>query len=106
MADVSATASARGGISFGGLLLIVLIVLKLNPGGYLDSPVQDWSWWLVIFGPLLLTLALTISVMLILALVFGAVVLVLFIIDKVRERKREKFIRERNTKRAGSNRFK
>lgn len=52
------TANASASINFSGLLLVVLIVLKLNPGGHLDSPVEDWSWWLVIFAPLLLSLAM------------------------------------------------
>lgn len=28
-------------------IFIILFVLKLNPGGHLDSPVQDLSWWWV-----------------------------------------------------------
>lgn len=49
MSDTSSSSS--GGIGFTGLLTIVFIVLKLNPGGHLDSPVEDWSWWWV-FSPL------------------------------------------------------
>jgi hypothetical protein len=41
--------SANASINFGwvGLLGVVLVILKVNPGSLLDSPVQNWSWWLV-----------------------------------------------------------
>lgn len=40
------TVNSSGG-SLLGLLGIVFVILKLNPGGRLDSPVEQWSWWLV-----------------------------------------------------------
>lgn len=41
----------QGGIGFVGLLTIALIVLKL-------CGVIEWSWWVVILGPFLCSLAL------------------------------------------------
>ena len=29
-------------------ITVLFIVLKLNPGGYLDSVVTGWSWWYVL----------------------------------------------------------
>lgn len=29
------------------LVFLVLFILKVNPGGHLDSPVEDWSWWII-----------------------------------------------------------
>ena len=105
MADTNASASARGGIGFTGLLLIILVVLKLNPGGHLDSPVEDWSWWLVIFGPILLSLVFTVLVLLVVGVSIGLVLLVAWLLDLRDKRKREKARRDRLTKRAGSDRF-
>jgi hypothetical protein len=49
MADAKNTATASASVSFPffSLLGIVFVVLKLNPGGHLTSPVVDWSWWWV-----------------------------------------------------------
>lgn len=95
MSDNKATASSNVSFSFGGLLLVVLIVLKLNPGGYLDSPVQDWSWWLVIFAPLLISLAILITVLGFLALVAGVVLGVAALLDWKDVRKRKKIRMQR-----------
>ena len=45
------------GIGFCGLLTIVFVVLKLNPGGLLTTGVVDWSWWWVL-SPLWIPAAL------------------------------------------------
>jgi len=65
-----ADTASSGGISFGGLLAIVFITLKLT--GYID-----WSWWWVLspfwiplaifFGVLIIGMFLTV----ITALIFG-----------------------------------
>lgn len=34
-------------VGFWGWIQIIFLLLKLNPGGHLDSPVENWSWWLV-----------------------------------------------------------
>lgn len=88
-AEASASAS-RGGIGFTGLLVVVLIVLKLNPGGYLDSQVQGWSWWLVLFGPLLLSVGIFVSVLVLLGIVFGIVFSVVAVYENYQDRKRKK----------------
>lgn len=53
------------GVGFLGLLTLIFIVLKLNPGGHLDSAVADWSWWWVlspIWLPIVVILFIAISV--------------------------------------------
>lgn len=65
-----ANTASGGGISFGGLLAIVFITLKLT--GYID-----WSWWWVLspfwiplaifFGVLIIGMLVTVLV----ALIFG-----------------------------------
>lgn len=45
----------QGGIGFVGLLTIALIVLKL-------CGVIDWSWWVVILGPFLCSLAFAVVI--------------------------------------------
>jgi len=58
----------RRGMGFLGWLTLIFIVLKFNPGGHLDSPVQDWSW-LWVLSPILIPLAILGFVMLVLAFV-------------------------------------
>lgn len=46
-----------GGVGFFGLLFLIFLWLKLNPGGNFDTPIANWSWWLVtlpLWGPLAL----------------------------------------------------
>ena len=45
----------QGGIGFVGLLTIALIVLKL-------CGVIEWSWWVVILGPFLCSLAFVVVI--------------------------------------------
>jgi len=33
------------GIGFAGILQIIFIVLKLNPGGLLTTGIADWPWF-------------------------------------------------------------
>jgi len=46
------------------LLQIIFIVLKLNPGGHLDSAVQDWPWW-VVFIPMWASVAFVLVIILV-----------------------------------------
>lgn len=105
MSDNKATASSSVTFSFSGLLLIVLIVLKLNPGGHLDSPVQYWSWWLVIFAPLLISLAILGVILGVFAIGAGIVLAIAGILDLNDKRKREKTRRDRIHKRVGPDRY-
>lgn len=105
MAENKATASSNVTFSFSGLLLVILIVLKLNPGGHLDSPVQDWSWWLVIFAPLLISLAILGVILGVFAIGAGIVFAIAGILDWNDKRKREKARQERINKRVGPDRF-
>ena len=95
MADNNNSASASVNIGVG-LLGVVFVILKLNPGGLLDSPVQDWSWWLVL---------LPFYVGLIILLAIGVVALVIWLganaLDKRETRKRRKAFEERQKKRLG-----
>ena len=84
-ATSSSTASANTGMGVVGWLTIVFIVLKLNPGGYLTSPVVDWSWWLV-FSPILSVLGIIFALLLFAGMAFGASSL----IDRHKRNKRKK----------------
>lgn len=53
----------NGGIGFTGLLTIVFIVFKL-------TKVIDWSWWWVV-SPLWIPVAITLVVLVILAIYWG-----------------------------------
>lgn len=72
-----------------GFLGVILVVLKLNPGGYLDSRVEEWSWWLVLlpfWGGIALVL---------LALLIGAIgVLVVSAVQSVKRKRKAKARRE------------
>ena len=96
MADNKNSASASINVGWLGLLGVVLVVLKLNPGGLLNSPVQDWSWWLVL---------LPFYVGLIILLAIGVVALVIWggvnVLDKRETRKRRKAIAKRQQQRLG-----
>lgn len=70
MADNNNTATASTSVSFAGLLGVVLVVLKLNPGGLLTTPVVDWSWWLVLL-PFYAGLLLLLLILLVGAIVVG-----------------------------------
>lgn len=54
--------SSSGGISFGGLLFLVFLVLKL-------TKTIDWSWWWVT-SPLWIGAGIAIIIVLIIALIF------------------------------------
>lgn len=41
------TKNITNGMGILGWLFLVLFVLKINPGGHLDSPIADLSWWWV-----------------------------------------------------------
>lgn len=47
--------SSGGGMGFFGALFLILLWLKLNPGGNFTTPITDWSWWWIsapLWGPL------------------------------------------------------
>lgn len=57
-----ASASARGGVGFCGLLFIALLVLKL-------THVIDWSWWWItapLWGPFILIILIVLITWLVL----------------------------------------
>lgn len=70
----TASASVNAKMGLAGWLTLVFVILKLNPGGYLDSAVQDWSWWLV-FSPILIGVAFVLLLLIIGAGVFGGAAL-------------------------------
>lgn len=67
MSNTSVAKTSSSGISFGGMLAILFIGLKLT--GYID-----WSWWWVL-SPLWLPIAAILVFMAIAALVYGVVTL-------------------------------
>lgn len=92
----NATVNSRGvGLLTG--LTIIFVVLKLNPGGYLDSAVEGWSWWLV-FAPLWGVWAL----ILLFAVIAGIAYFIAYIKDKRRE---SKFRKAREQRTRSFNRF-
>lgn len=58
---MSDSSSSSGGISFGGALFLIFLVLKL-------VGVIDWSWWWV-FSPLLIGVGFWILVLIILYII-------------------------------------
>lgn len=70
--------SSSGGIGFIGLLTIAFIVMKL-------THVIDWSWWWVL-APIWVSVGLVVSVL----LIFGAVMLVGYWVDKRHNRSDKK----------------
>ena len=100
MAETETVVRTRGGMGLLGWLFIIFLVLKLNPGGHLDSPVEDWSWWWVtapLWGAFaILALVLT---------ALGVVYLVAQALDKRDARKRRKAQQERLARRRNTDRF-
>lgn len=47
MSNSNSTATANVRMGWFGFLGVVFVLLKLNPGGYVDSDVENWPWWLV-----------------------------------------------------------
>ncbi len=61
--------TTRSGISFCGILFIVLLLLKV---GVVETQVVQWSWW-AIFAPLWVPSAIVVGIMAIIT-VFGILV--------------------------------
>src|SRR6478735_2316665 len=80
-----ANASVNAKMGVFGWLTIIFIVLKLDPGNYLSSPVEDWSWWLV-----LLPLYFWFVVLAVNGLVVGVIFLGAWLVDKHQYKKRRK----------------
>lgn len=81
------SSSSSGGIGFAGLLTLLFVFLKLNPGGNFTTPVADWSWWWVV-SPLWISVLLVV-VILVVALA------VAFVLDKIYDRQRRKAYKAR-----------
>jgi heme A synthase len=85
MAENNNSASASVGVSWLGLLGVVFVILKLNPGGYVDTAVQSWSWWVV-----LLPFYLGFLILLAIAIIALVAYLVAKQVDRVQAAKRRK----------------
>ena len=63
------------GIGFAGILQIIFIVLKLNPGGLLTTGIADWpwfAWWkLSVFCPLWYSFLIVFALSIILGIVIS-----------------------------------
>lgn len=81
----SSNASVNAKMGLAGWLTLVFVILKLNPGGHLTSPVVDWSWWLV-FSPVLIAWGILLVILLLVGLGF----LVAFALDEWKRHKRKK----------------
>lgn len=90
MSNEGNSASAHASFGWFGFLGVVLVVLKLNPGGYLDSPVQDWSWWLVTL-PFWIGLAILLFFLVVAGVVLGGGA----VLDSVSRKRRVRANRER-----------
>ena len=88
MANVNANAQASSrGVGFLGLLTVVFVILKLDPGNHLSSDVEKWSWWWV-FSPLWIPTVLSLVVL-------GVVLAGAALLDAHDTRKRKKARRAR-----------
>lgn len=56
--------STSSGMGFLGGLALLFTWLKFNPGGNYDTPVQDWSWWLVL-APVWVPVAIVLGIFLV-----------------------------------------
>lgn len=86
----TANASVNARMGLFGWLTLVFVILKLNPGGHLTSPVVDWSWWLV-FSPMLVGLSILVALLLFAGAAFG----VAGLIDRRNKKRRQKAFQER-----------
>ena len=70
----SSSSASSGGIGLAGLLTIVFVILKLNPGGHLTTGVVGWpwfEWWGVcVLCPVIWSVYLGVAI---LGLVFGVI---------------------------------
>jgi hypothetical protein len=81
----SSNASVNAKMGLAGWLTLLFVILKLNPGEHLTSPVVDWSWWLV-FSPVLIAWGILLVILLGVGLVFAGAAL----LDWNAKRKRKK----------------
>lgn len=70
MAESTSNASVNAKMGLLGWLTLLFVILKLNPGGHLTSPVEDWSWWLV-FSPVLIGWGILLVILLVVGVAFG-----------------------------------
>jgi uncharacterized membrane protein len=90
------------GLGLFGWAFLILLVLKLNPGGHLDSPVQDASWWWVTL-PLWGLFAVLFVIAVVGALVVGAISVVESVQHKRARKKRLKIEAKRREERRKQN---
>lgn len=68
--NVQKVVVTKQGISFFGILFIVLLLLKV---GVVETAVIGWSWWWItapLWGPAALTIGILIMIVVVIALVF------------------------------------
>lgn len=85
MSQVNVT---RSGAPWAVIVFLVLLILKANPGGYLDSPVENWSWWIITL-PLWFGLAIVLGVLAVAGFIAGIGLLYEDITARHRRRKRK-----------------
>lgn len=85
----TANASVNAKMGLAGWLTLVFVILKLDPGGHLTSPVVTWPWWLV-FLPVILAWSIIILILLGVGLFFGGAQL----LDTLDKRRRQKEFKE------------
>lgn len=64
----SSSSTTSGGIGLCGLLTILFVVLKFDPGGHLTTEVVGWSWWWV-FSPMWIPLSLVAGVLVVIGII-------------------------------------
>ena len=60
----SKTSGASSGMGFLGGLALMFTWLKLNPSSNYDTPVEFWSWWLVL-APIWIPVAIVLGIFLV-----------------------------------------
>lgn len=90
MSESTSNASVNAKMGITGWLTLLFVILKLNPGGHLDSPVEDWSWWLV-FSPIIIAWAILLVILLVIGGGFGVVALLDWR-DKKRHQKNQRAV--------------
>lgn len=83
--NATANASVNAKMGVFGWLTIIFVILKLDPGNYLSSPVEDWSWWLVLLPLYFWFVVLAVGVVIV-----GIIFLGVLAHDELKTRKRRK----------------
>lgn len=69
MKHSTSSSDDTGIMSLAGLLAFYFVILKLNPGGYMDSVVQDWPWSLV-FGAILASWGILLVILFVICVIY------------------------------------